>query len=96
MPDKDYDKLKLTEEAILSFNSGKLYECSIALYKALGYQSHKTERISPNNFDGFIDSFNLSKNIINKDKALVSHWKQIEFIFQLGNSEIQLDKAASR
>ena len=60
----------------------------MALYKALDYQSNKTERISPATFEGFIDSFNLSKNAINKDKAFVSHWKHIEFIFQVADSEI--------
>jgi hypothetical protein len=88
MTDKDYDKLKQIEEAIQAFNSKKLYESSLALYKALDYQSNKTERISPATFDGFIDSFNLSKNAINKEKAFVSHWKHIEFIFQVADSEI--------
>jgi len=88
MTDKDYDKLKQIEEAIQAFNSKKLYESSLALYKALDYQSNKTERISPATFEGFIDSFNLSKNAINKDKAFVSHWKHIEFIFQVADSEI--------
>ncbi len=88
MTDKDYDKLKQIEEAIQAFNSKKLYDSSLALYKALDYQSNKTERISPATFDGFIDSFNLSKNAINKEKAFVSHWKHIEFIFQVADSEI--------
>ncbi len=88
MTDKDYDKLKQIEEAIQAFNSKELYESSLALYKALDYLSNKTERISPATFDGFIDSFNLSKNAINKDKAFVSHWKHIEFIFQVADSEI--------
>ncbi len=88
MTDKDYDKLKQIEEAIQAFNGKKLYESSLALYKALDYQSNKTERISPNTFEGFIDSFNLPKNSINKDKAFISHWKQVEFIFQVADSEI--------
>lgn len=88
MTDKDYNKLKQIEEAIQAFNGENLYESSLALYNALDYQSTKTERINPNNFEGFLDNFNLSKNSINKDKAFVSHWNQIEFIFQIGDSEI--------
>jgi len=88
MTEKDYDKLKQIEIAITSFNSKNLYESSIAFYKALDYQSNKTVRLTPNNFEGFLDSFNLSKNSINKEKALVEHWKQIEFIFQVGDAEI--------
>ena len=88
MTDKDYDKLKQIEEAIQAFNNKKLYESSLVLYKALNYQSNKTERISPATFDGFIENFNLSKNAINKERAFVSHWKNIEFIFQVADSEI--------
>lgn len=88
MTDKDYDKLKLIEECIQAFDTEKLYESSIAFFKALDYQSNKTQLISPNNFEGFIDSFNLSKNSINKEKALVDQWKRIEFIFQVADSEI--------
>ncbi len=88
MTEKDYDKLKQIEEAIQAFDTKKLYESSLALYKSLDYQSNKTERISPNNFEGFIESFSIPKNSINKEKAFVSHWKQIEFIFQVADSEI--------
>lgn len=77
MTEKDYDKLKRIEEAIQAFNSKKLYESSIALFKALDYQSNKTERIIPATFDGLLDSFNIPKSAINKENALVSHWKQI-------------------
>lgn len=88
MIEKEVDKLKQIEEAIQSFNTKKLYESSIALFKSLDYQSNKTAQLSSNNFEGLIDSFNLSKNAINKDKAFVSHWKFIEFIFQVADSEI--------
>ncbi len=88
MAEKDYDKLKQVEEAIQAFSNKNLYESSLNLFKALDYQSNKTERIKPNNFDGFIDSFSLSKNSIDREKAYVNHWKQIEFIFQVADSEI--------
>lgn len=88
MTDKDYAKLKQIEEAIQSFNSKDLYESSLRFFKALDYQSNKIIKLNPGNYEGFIDSFNLSKNSINKEKALVSHWKKIEFIFQVADSEI--------
>jgi len=88
MVEKDYDKLRQIEEAIQAFDTKKLYESSLALYKSLDYQSNKTERISPNNYEGFIESFSLPKNSINKEKAFTSHWKHIEFIFQVADSEI--------
>jgi len=88
MTDKDYEKLKQIEEAIQAFNGKNLYESSLALYKALDYQSNKTARLRSMNYEGFIDSFSIPKNTINKEKALVSHWKHIEFIFQVADSEI--------
>lgn len=88
MTERDYDKLKQIEEAIQAFNSNKLYESSLLLYKALDYESNKTDRLSPSNYEGFIDAFSISKNTINKEKALAGHWKQIEFIFQIADSEI--------
>lgn len=88
MTERDYDKLKQIEEAIQAFNSKWLYESSLTLYKALDYQSNKTDRLSPATFDGFLEGFGLGKNDINKEKALASHWKQVEFIFQVADSEI--------
>ncbi|MDP1811797.1 MAG: TaqI-like C-terminal specificity domain-containing protein [Sediminibacterium sp.] len=88
MVEKESDKLIQIEEAIQSFNNKELYESSLTFFKSLDYQSNKTAQLSSTNYDGFIDSFNLSKNAINKDKALVSHWKYIEFIFQVADSEI--------
>jgi hypothetical protein len=83
MNEKQHDKLKQIQEAIQAFNSDKLYHSSIALFKALDYTSNKTDRITPNNFDGFMAGFGIPKSIINPEKALASHWKQIEFVFQL-------------
>lgn len=88
MAEKESDKLIQIEGAIQAFNNKKLYESSIVLFKSLDYQSNKTAQLISNNYDGFIESFNLSKNAINKDKAFVSHWKYIEFIFQVADSEI--------
>ncbi len=88
MTNRDYNKLKQIEEAIQSFDNKRLYESSVALYKALDYQSTKTDRLSPSTFEGFLDGFGISKNDINKDKAFANHWIQVEFIFQIADSEI--------
>jgi tRNA1(Val) A37 N6-methylase TrmN6 len=90
MTDKDFEKLKKIEKAILAFDSRKLYETSIEFFNALDYQSTKTVRLSPNNFKGFVDSFNLSETIFNPDKAMVKDWNQIEFLFQFGDSELTM------
>ena len=70
MAEKESDKLIQIEEAIQSFNNKKLYESSIAFFKSLDYQSNKTAQLSSNNYDGFIDSFNLSKMLSIKTKPL--------------------------
>jgi adenine-specific DNA-methyltransferase len=80
--------LQQIEYTIKSFSSKNLYESSINLFHALGYQSSKTQRLTPNTFDEFLDNFNISKNAIDKEKALVKQWKQIEFIFQIADTEI--------
>ena len=74
--------------AIQSFDSSKLYESAIRFFNVLDYKSDKTDRIKPTNFDGFLDAFNISTSSVNKEKALASHWKKIEFIFQVADSEI--------
>ncbi len=88
MNEKDYDKLKQIEDAIQSFNSKALYESSLAFFNALDYHSNKTIKLSPNTYENLINSFSLSNDAINKEKAFVTHWKQIEFIFQIADSEI--------
>lgn len=88
MAEKDYEKLKQIEEAITSFSSKKLYESSLAFFNALDYSSNKTDRLKPATFEGFLESFNISKNTINKEKAIVTDWEQVEFIFQVSDSEI--------
>lgn len=88
MSEKDYDKLKQIEIAIEQFDSKRLYESSLELLNALDYYSSKSARIQPNTFEGFLNNFNIPNSTINKDKALSSHWKQMEFIFQISDSEI--------
>lgn len=47
MTDKAYHKLKQIEEALQAFDRANLYDSSIALWRALDYQSNKTDRALP-------------------------------------------------
>jgi adenine-specific DNA-methyltransferase len=88
MTDKDYEKLKQIEEAVQAFNSKMLYESTMVFFNALDYQSEKTVRLSSPTYEGLLEGFSIPKNTINKEKALIDQWKQIEFIFQVGDSEV--------
>ncbi|MDP8209873.1 MAG: DUF4391 domain-containing protein [Candidatus Stygibacter australis] len=76
------------ENAIQSFNPSEFYKSSINFFDALGYNSDKRSKLARPDFDNFIRHFNLDEKNINKEKALVSHWKEIQFLFQMTNDEI--------
>jgi hypothetical protein len=88
MTDKEYKIREDIKSAIKSFDSDKLYDSATRFFNVLDYRSNKTDRIKPNNFNGFLDAFNISSSTVNKEKALSSHWKQAEFIFQVADSEV--------
>ncbi|MDP8210207.1 MAG: DUF4391 domain-containing protein [Candidatus Stygibacter australis] len=76
------------KNAIQSFNSSEFYQSSINFFDALGYNSDKRSKLARPDFDHFIRHFNLDKENINKEKALVSNWKEIQFLYQMTNNEI--------
>ena len=88
MAEKNKDSLKQIENTIRYFDGKKLYESSIAFYKALGYESDKTDRISPNTFGGFLSSFNIKAESFNNEKAMATNWEKVEFVFQLSTDEL--------
>lgn len=88
MTDKEYQKRDDINKAILLFDGNHIYKSATHLLNTLGYYSTKTDRISSPTYEEFINSFNISSNSLNKEKALVSQWKEIEFIFQIADSEI--------
>ena len=63
------------KNAIQSFNSSEFYQSSINFFDALGYNSDKRSKLARPDFDHFIRHFNLDKENINKEKALVSHFR---------------------
>lgn len=81
------------EQTIIGFGNKNLFDASKSLLNSIGYKSDKTLKLSPNNFSGFAQVFDITRNNFNKDKALVNEWNQIEIIFQLGDDDLTSQSA---
>ena len=79
---------KEIEDSIKNFDPNNLYESSLRLFSSLGYKSNKTLKLSPNNYQGFLDAFNIPSKSVNEEKALIKDWLKIEFLFQIADSEV--------
>jgi len=79
---------KNIESSIKNFISGDFTENSLSLFKNLGYKTDRQNRLSKNNFNGFIEDFPIAKDIINPNKEFKENCKSIELLFQLTQSEM--------
>jgi adenine-specific DNA-methyltransferase len=76
------------KNAITKFDLNNFYESSLNFFNSLGYDSDKRSKLETPNFDSFIDQFRIDEENINREKALVSHWKEIQFLFQITDDDI--------
>ncbi|MBN2395102.1 MAG: DUF4391 domain-containing protein [Candidatus Atribacteria bacterium] len=76
------------KKTIQNFDLKNFYESSLLFFNSLGYDSDKRSKLVTPNFDGFIDQFKIEEENVNKEKALVSDWQEIQFLFQLSDDEI--------
>lgn len=74
--------------ALLQFGKKDLYDAGLNLFNVLGYNTSRTVRLDDNTFEGFAEMFIQDRAGFNADKALVNEWKQVEFLFQLSESEM--------
>ncbi|MEO8399664.1 MAG: hypothetical protein ABI550_07600, partial [Ignavibacteriaceae bacterium] len=81
------------KQSISEFRNEDLFQASKSLLNSLGYNSEKTVQLSPNNFTGFSQLFDVSKNNFNKEKACVSDWEKIEVVFQLSSDDFSSQSA---
>ncbi|RTQ45413.1 hypothetical protein EJV47_25060 [Hymenobacter gummosus] len=58
-------------------------------FKALGYESARTIKLSDTSAAGFTKQFDLTADQFDSRKALTQHWQQFEFLFQFGEKEVQ-------
>ncbi len=78
---------KLTA-ALLEFDKKGLYDAGLNLFNVLGYNTSRTEQLDDNTFKGFAEMFVQDRAGFNSAKALVDDWSQVEFLFQLSESEL--------
>ena len=74
------------DNAIRGFANKSLSESAFNLFETLGYRSEKRLSLQPNTPEQFCIEFDAEKEL--KEKALLSEWKQVEFLFQLTDDEI--------
>ena len=74
--------------ALLQFAEADLYDAGINLFDVLGYNTSRTDRLDENTFNGFAEMFVQDRTEFRADKALTDEWAQVEFLFQLTESEM--------
>ena len=74
--------------ALLQLNEADLYDAGINLFDVLGYNTSRTDRLDENTFNGFAEMFVQDRTEFRADKALTDEWAQVEFLFQLTESEM--------
>ena len=83
------ESLKQITSALQSFTGGnELHTSAVSLLSALGYRSLKNQRLSRPDYKSFKTQFSITDDKFSENKALVSDWAGIEFLFQLGDTEV--------
>ncbi len=77
------------KNALQRFSDRNLAENARNLLNTLGYRSQRTLSLEPNTADGFVEHFD-PHNTINRERAQMSEWESIDFLFQLTDDEITL------
>ena len=74
---------------LADFQTNNLFDNSIALFKALGYNTERQQKLSSPTYKTFKEAF-VDGNIkqFNEKKALVQNWKQVHLLFQLTKAEL--------
>lgn len=74
---------------LAEFQTNNLFDTSIALFKALGYNTERQQKLSNPTYKAFKEAF-VDGNVkqFNEKKALVQNWKQVHLLFQLTKAEL--------
>lgn len=75
-------------DSLKDFSHKSLASATIALLEVLGYRSEKRLELSPNNPEQFQAEFD-PQNQLNGEKALISNWATVDFLFQITDEEVQ-------
>ncbi|MDO9576825.1 MAG: Eco57I restriction-modification methylase domain-containing protein [Candidatus Cloacimonadales bacterium] len=76
------------KQAIESFDNTNFYLSSLRFFQALGYDSDKKIELPQPTLRALCDQFDIDENKIHAEKAKLSDWQEIQFLFQLSNDEL--------
>ncbi|MDR2675583.1 MAG: hypothetical protein LBC18_12190, partial [Opitutaceae bacterium] len=82
------EHLRNIEAALAAFGTHPLADASLDLLKTLGYESERRMELRSPDAAGFLGTFDRA-GALNRERALVSDWRRVEFLFQLTDSEVQ-------
>lgn len=75
--------------ALSGFQTNNLFDNSINLFRALGYNTERQQKLDKPNYKSFKESFVEGNNkLFNEKKALTQSWKQVHLLFQLTKAEL--------
>lgn len=84
----DNELKKQIKSDILGFQKNTLLESALKLFSTLGYTTKR--QISVSSIEDFKGRFLL--NNLNEDKALYSHWKDAQFLFELQPDDLNSEE----
>jgi len=78
------------KNAIQKFDLDNFYESSLNFFNSLGYDSDKRSKLKIPDYDNFVEFFPPYSDTlqIDKIKAKVSEWNEIQFLMQLTDDDI--------
>jgi hypothetical protein len=76
------------EQSLAGFASRPLAEAARGFFATLGYKSERRVQLRPATSAGFLAAFD-PQGTLNRERALVTDWQTVEFLFQLTDAEIQ-------
>lgn len=83
------NQLEKIEFALENFRGkNDLYQSAITLLSGLGYESEKRLKLNRPTYDSFLDAFSIKESQFSAAKALVDEWARIDFLFQIGDTEV--------
>jgi adenine-specific DNA-methyltransferase len=75
--------------ALSEFQINNLFDSGINLFRALGYNTERQQKLEKSNYKSFKESFVEGNNkLFNEKKALTQRWKQVHLLFQLTKAEL--------
>ena len=77
------------QNALTAFADGNLRDNARRLFETLGYRSEKRIDLLPNTAETFLEEFDREKKL-NKETAMLDHWRSVDLLFQLTTKLLQI------